>query len=262
MPKDKIFFTSDAHLGSPVHTSSIATERSLAAWMESVEAEAKAIYFLGDMLDFWMEYRTTVPKGFIRFLATMARLQERGTEIHYLVGNHDLWLKDYFQKELGIEVHHHHFFLQESLCRFRLSHGDEEYRLHSRTEDLLYRLFRNKIAQLLARSIHPRWLLPLGSRSSVVSRKKGYEKDRKTSNLSQEWIVEWAKERSLQLVDCDYLLFGHRHILKRIMIEGLKPEIIFLGDWLYHNSYACWDGESLSLYHQVSEGNPLGVLFS
>lgn len=257
-----IYFVSDTHFGSPLHQDEYLVERAFASWCDAIAPTAEALYLLGDIFDFWYEYRYVVPKGFVRVLGALARLRDRGVAIHYLVGNHDLWCRDYFQQELGVVLHPYAFEEDLSGKIFRLAHGDEEYRSHSWTEDFLYRLFRNKLAQTLLGALHPRWVIPFGLGSAETSRRRGIKKQYEVDPpLAEEWLVQKAREMMEQQSSIDYYLFGHRHLLANLLLmEGKR--CILLGDWLRFNSYASWDGARLQLYHQVSLENPLGVLWT
>ena len=125
--RKKVFFTSDAHLGSGYHQDPRAVEQRLVRWLQSIEEEARAVYFLGDMFDYWFEYRAVVPRGHVRFLGQVAQMSDRGIEIHFFAGNHDVWFADYMQTELGAQVHHHAVVVELDGKTFRLAHGDEEY---------------------------------------------------------------------------------------------------------------------------------------
>lgn len=252
----KTYFTSDAHLGSRHHADPHAVERRLADWLESIRHEAKAIYFMGDIFDYWFEYKHVVPRGFTRFLGKVAELSDAGVEIHFFAGNHDVWLTDYLQQELGAQVHMHGITVEIDGKVFRLAHGDEEYRAVKPTYDWMYRLFRNPLARLLYAAVHPRWTVGLAYAISLRSRRNG-EKSKTEGHIphaysndyfdiENEWLIRFAKEHSTQHPEIDYYIFGHRHLLVDLALRANK-RVIILGDWIRYDSFAVWDGTQLSL---------------
>lgn len=254
--RDKVYFTSDAHLGSAYHTDPLETERRLVRWLESIRATARAIYFLGDMFDYWFEYKHVVPRGYIRFLGKVAELSDEGIEIHFFAGNHDVWFRDYVERELGAKVHHQsQEVLIDGKC-FRLSHGDAEYRQVSWINNALYCLFRNKLARCLYGSIHPRWTVGLAMSWSLSSRRKGQKRETLGEvphayhnayfEVEQEPLVIYTKGMIEQFPHIDYYLYGHRHLMLDLALKQGK-RLLILGDWLRYNSYAVWDGTYLTL---------------
>ena len=125
--RTKVFFTSDAHLGSAYHKDPRAVEQRLVRWLQTIQSEARAVYFLGDMFDYWFEYRAVVPRGYVRFLGQVAMMHDQGVEIHFFAGNHDVWFRDYLEEEVGAIIHHHAEVVELMGKTFRLAHGDEEY---------------------------------------------------------------------------------------------------------------------------------------
>lgn len=244
----KLFFTADAHLGAAIHTDRRAAEQRLTAWVESVADSAEAIYFLGDMFDYWHEWKYVVPKGFTRFLGAVARVADSGVAVHFFTGNHDVWMKGYFEEELGAMVHHKALLLTDRGKTFRLAHGDEEYRAHSRKEALLYDIFRNPVLQKLYAGLHPRWSTVIANRSSASSRKRHIAQDYAVTAAppEEEWLVKWAARDALRHPDTDFWLFGHRHRLIDYPL-GNGKRVLLLGDWIRYNSFAEWDGSELSL---------------
>lgn len=158
--RKKIFFASDAHLGARFHKDPLAIEKKLVRWLDSIKDEAMAIYFLGDMFDYWYEYKYVVPKGFIRFLGKLAELSDSGVEIHIFIGNHDIWMFDYLPNEIGAIIHRDVLITDLLGKRFFLGHGDEvDYR--SKAFRFIRALFRNKFCQWLYGRIHPAGLSAL-----------------------------------------------------------------------------------------------------
>ena len=196
--RKKIYFASDAHLGARFHKDPLAIEKRLVRWLDSIKNEAMAIYFLGDMFDYWYEYKYVVPKGFVRFLGKLAELSDNGVEIHIFIGNHDIWMFDYLTKEIGAVIHRDVLTIDLLGKRFFLGHGDEvDYR--SRAFRFLRTLFRNRFCQWLYAGIHPRWTFGFALGWSLSSRKSGLKKH-KTREAAEyqgedhEYMVLFAKE--------------------------------------------------------------------
>lgn len=250
----RVYFTSDAHLGSGYHLDPLAVEQRLVRWLQHIQTDARAVYFLGDMFDYWFEYRTVVPRGFVRFLGQVALMSDAGIEIHFFAGNHDVWFSDYLQQELGAQVHHRALEVRLDGKLFRLAHGDEEYCSVNWANNFLYHLFRNKLARLLYAAIHPRWTVGLALGLSLRSRRKGLQAEKEGRvphayhnpyfNLEDEHLVKCARAMIETRPEIDYYLFGHRHLLVDMALKGDR-RVIILGDWLQYNSFAVWDGEAL-----------------
>ena len=240
----KIYFLSDARLGARFHKDGKAAEKKLVRWLDSVKADAKAIYFLGDMFDYWYEYKYVVPKGFVRFLGKVAELSDNGVEIHFFIGNHDIWMFDYLPKELGAIIHRDVEILDLWGKRFFLGHGDEvDYR--SKVFRFMRVLFRNKFCQKLYGAIHPRWSFAFALGWSFSSRKSGLEGDKhKYQGESGEYLVSFAKTYLKDHPDINYFIFGHRHIMLDLMLSR-SARLLIAGDWMQYFSYITWDGTNL-----------------
>lgn len=260
--RTKIYFTSDAHLGSRYHDDPLGVERLLVRWLEAISPTAKAVYFLGDMFDYWFEYRTVVPRGFVRFLGQLGRMSDDGVELHFFAGNHDVWFSDYLPKELGACIHHQAEVIELSGKKFRLAHGDEEYTTESLGSKIIYHVFRSQVCRKLFAGIHPRWTVGLAHAWSLHSRKKGLNNTigrvphayrNEYFDLDQEHLVKTTKAYIDTLPEIDYYLYGHRHILLDMVMKQGKRMVI-LGDWLHYSSYAVWDGTNLLLC-QYNEEN-------
>mgnify|MGYP001746083112 FL=1 len=232
--RTKVYFTSDAHLGSGYHADPRAVECRLVRWLQSIEGEARAVYFLGDMFDYWFEYRTVVPRGHVRFLGQVALMADAGIEIHFFAGNHDVWFADYLEKELGAQVHHEEAFVTLDGKTFRLAHGDKEYCGLSWTNRFLYRLFRHPVARCLYAAVHPRWTVGFALSCSLRSRKRGVRKatvgqiphayHNEYFEIEKEWLVRWTKAHIEEHPEVDYYLFGHRHLLVDLALRGEKRD--------------------------------------
>lgn len=247
--KALIYFTSDVHLGAQCHNNPLAVEKHLVAWLDAISADAEAIYFLGDIFDYWYEYRHVVPKGYVRFLGKVASLTDRGIKVYFLAGNHDVWMYDYFRQELGAEVLHKAIEVNLKGKYFRLAHGDCEYAERSLKEKFLYKLFRNRGLQVLYSAIHPRWSVGFATSCSTQSRRAGIEQEYNQTPLpiNQEWLIEWVQRHSREYPTVTFFLFGHRH--RAIDVTIANKRVVVLGGWLQGEaSYASWDGEHLVLH--------------
>lgn len=241
----KIYFISDLHLGAKTLESPLETEKRVVKWLDSVKDSASAIYLLGDILDYWFEYRCVVPRGYTRFFGKIAELTDSGVEVHWFIGNHDIWIFDYLPKELGIILHKTSYITEICGKRFYMGHGDGEGR---RPLGFLFlrSFFRNKLCQKLYSAIHPWWTVPFAHGWSSTSRKSaGCEP--KFANDDKNPLVEFAEEYNQKAENkVDYFIFGHQHLLfKRPLKSG--GEIILTGDWIKLCSYAEFDGFTIEL---------------
>ena len=245
--RTKIYFASDAHLGARSHKDPLAVERKLVRWLDSIKADAKAVWFLGDMFDYWYEYKYVVPKGFTRFLGKLAELSDSGIEIHFFIGNHDVWMFDYLPAEIGATIHREPLTIDLLGKRFFLAHGDEVDN-RSRSFQLIRWIFRNRICQILYSAIHPRWTFGFALGWSLNSRKKGLKKATETAyqGESSEYLVQFAKSYLKTHSDIHFFIFGHRHIMLDLMLSRTS-RILIAGDWMQYFSYIVWDGDNLSL---------------
>ena len=245
LPKNKkIYFASDNHLGLPNALESRVREKHFVAWLEDIQKDAAAIYLLGDLFDFWFEYKTVVPKGFVRVLGKLAELSDAGIPITYFVGNHDLWMRDYFQKELNITVHHQPLTLTAGTYRFFIGHGDG-LGPGEKGYKRMKKLFTHSLSKWFFRWLHPDWGVRLGQHLSQKSKLISGEEDVKFLGEDKEWLVIYSK-RKLQKEHFDYFVFGHRHLPLEIKLSD-KSQYTNLGDWITHNTYAEFDGKRLAL---------------
>lgn len=241
----KIYFISDLHLGAKTLKSPRETEKRVVEWLDSVKESASAIYMLGDILDYWFEYRCVVPRGFTRFFGKIAELTDRGVEVHWFIGNHDIWIFDYLPSELGITLHRESVITELCGKRFYLGHGDGEGK-HSFGFLFIRWLFRNRVCQKLYSAIHPRWTVPFAHGWSSNSRKAGGETP-KFGNDDNNPLVVWAKEFNCKAdKKIDFFVFGHQHLLFKRPIES-GGEIVLIGDWISHLSFAEFDGNEILL---------------
>lgn len=239
----KIYFASDNHLGAPTQEESAPRERIFVEWLDHIKDDVGVLFLLGDLFDFWFEYKTVVPKGFVRVLGKLAELADAGIPIHFFVGNHDMWMLDYLEKEIGITVHH---TPQEfTLCgkSFFIGHGDG-----LGPNDMGYKgmkkVFKNSFFQWCFRWLHPDWGMRLGQYLSVKNKLISGEEDAVFLGEEKEWLAQYAKRKHQEKAR-DYYVFGHRHIPLNIPIE--QARYINLGDWISHYTYAVFDGKALEL---------------
>lgn len=238
------YFLSDLHLGAKYLDNPLDYERRVVRWLESVKDNAKTIYLLGDILDYWYEYRTVVPRGYTRFFGALAGLADAGVEIVWFIGNHDIWLFDYLKTEIGITVVDGYKETVIDGKRFFLSHGDGLGKLNFGFR-LIRSLFRNRFCQLLFASIHPRWTVPFAHRWSAHSRNFSAEIPQFTGE-NDESLIAFSRDYLSTHPDIDYFIYGHRHILLDYSLTDAS-RLIILGDWIHHFSYAVFDGETLKL---------------
>jgi UDP-2,3-diacylglucosamine hydrolase len=241
--RDKIFFASDFHLGLSAGMPPLERERKIVRWIESIAPEAAEIFLLGDIFDFWWEYRLVVPKGFTRFLGKIATITDSGIPVHFFTGNHDMWVGDYLSKECGMIVHTDPYDVEFNGKKFHLAHGEGLGTKHTGYKILLW-IFHNRILQFLYSVLHPAIGVGIGHKWSLSSRLgKGISLE--FMGEEKEDLIRYAGSVSAKDKK-DYFVFGHRHMAMTYKLKD-GGEIIFLGDWIRHSSYAVWDGNFLTL---------------
>jgi UDP-2,3-diacylglucosamine hydrolase len=240
----KIYFASDQHLGAPTVKDSLIREQKFIRWLDIIKQDAEAIFLLGDLFDFWFEYKTVIPKGFVRVLGKLAEISDSGIPIHFFVGNHDLWMKDYFQSELNIPVYHQPKEFTFNNKTFLIGHGDG-LGPGDRGYKRMKKVFVNPLSKWLYRWLHPDIGVRLAQYLSVKNKLISGEEDVKFLGEEQEWLVQYAK-RKLEDKQYDYFLFGHRHLPMEISV-GENSKYINTGDWITHFTYAVFDSNELTL---------------
>lgn len=238
-----IYFISDIHLGSLLQDDQHAHERKLVRWLEMAAKDAEKIIFLGDVFDFWFEYKTVVPKGFVRVLGKVADLVDRGIEIHFFTGNHDIWAFNYFEKEVGMIVHHDSCEMTLMGKQFFLSHGDG-LNDKSRGFKLISSVFNSVLAQRLFGLVPPRLGQALGYAWSKQSRMEVLKRDNSFKGEENEPLVLFSR-KYIQSHSVDFLVFGHRHLDLKLQLRN-QAEMIILGDFYSIFSYGKFDG---SVFH-------------
>ncbi|MEL0225828.1 MAG: UDP-2,3-diacylglucosamine diphosphatase [Flavobacteriaceae bacterium] len=239
----KIYFASDNHLGAPTPEESAPRERIFVQWLDHIKEDVGVLFLLGDLFDFWFEYKTVVPKGFVRVLGKLAELADAGIPIHFFVGNHDMWMLDYLEKEIGITVYYSPQEFTFNGKSFFIGHGDGlgPYDMGYKR---MKKIFKNPFFQWCFRWLHPDWGMRLGHYLSVKNKLISGEEDAIFLGEENEWLAQYAKKKQQEKAR-DYYVFGHRHIPLDIPID--QARYINLGDWISHYTYAVFDGKALEL---------------
>lgn len=239
----KIYFISDFHLGAPTSEESLIRERKICQWLETIKADVSILFILGDLFDFWFEYRHVVPKGYVRILGKLAEIADKGIPIYLFTGNHDMWMFDYLPKELGIKLYRQPEEFNFDNRKFLIGHGDglgpgdHGYKF-------IKKVFANKFCQWLFARLHPNFGISLANFWSRKSRQHTGHHDAKYLGDDKEYLVQYIIETE-KTKHFDYYIFGHRHLPIDKQIES--SHYINLGDWLSYFTYAEWDGSKLSL---------------
>ena len=241
---NKIIFLSDFHLGAPNHSESLIREKKVVAFLESIRHSASQIFIVGDIFDFWYEYKKVVPKGFVRLLGKLAELSDSGIQIHVFVGNHDIWMKGYFENELNIFVHHQPKEFNWNGKRFLIGHGDG-LGPGDKGYKFIKKFFKNPVCQWLFGQIHPDLGIGLANYFSRKSREKTGASDEIFMGEKKEWLFIYCQEMLLH-TPYDYFIFGHRH-LPLDCKPGPNSRYINLGDWIRNFTYAEFTGNDVQL---------------
>ncbi|HWW41685.1 UDP-2,3-diacylglucosamine diphosphatase [Pedobacter sp.] len=249
-----IYFASDFHLGSPDEKTSRTRENRIVRWLNYIEPSCSELFLMGDIFDFWFEYKTVVPKGFVRLLGKLAQMSDQGIKIYFFKGNHDMWVNDYFTKELGIQIISDEFEMERNGKRFYLHHGDG-LGPGDRKYKFLRKIFRNPVCQWLFSLVPPRIGMGIANGWSSSSRAAGTTPDgvskEKFMGMENEWLAVYAKE-VLQKTHYDYFIFGHRHLPLDLRLSE-NSRYVNLGEWLNFYSYAVFDGNELCLNYFESK---------
>ncbi len=243
--KNKIYFASDFHLGAPNYEKSLIREKRIVAWLDEIKTDAKEIYLVGDVFDFWFEYRHTIPKGFIRLQGKIAELTDSGIPIYFFTGNHDMWIFDYLPKELGITLIRDIVIKDFNGKKFLIGHGDG-LGPGEGSYKMLKAIFSSKICQWAFARIHPNLGISIANLWSKESRKSSINYEEVFHGEEKEKLIVYCNDYIKKDDAIDYFVFGHRHLPMEINI-GEKAKYINLGEWIKHNSYAVFDGEKLAL---------------
>ena len=245
-----VYFLSDAHLGSLAIDHSRMHERRLVRFLDSIKNKAAAIYLLGDMFDFWYEFKYVVPRGYTRFLGKLSELSDMAVEIHFITDNHDNWAFDYMEKECGVILHKQPLTTEIYGKIFLLAHGDGLGDPDKKFK-FLRALFHSKVCQFLFSSIHPRWSMWLGLTWAKHSRmKRNNNEEPPYMGENREHLVLYTKEYIKTHPDVDYFIYGHRHIEIDLQLSR-KSRMIVLGDWITLFSFVVYDGEHMFMSEYI-----------
>jgi len=240
----KVYFLSDFHLGAPNEMASREREDRLVQFLNRAKEDAASIFIVGDIFDFWFEYKTVVPKGFVRILGCLAQISDAGIALHIFTGNHDLWMNDYLSKELNANVYFEPTIFTIGAKQFFIGHGDglgpgdQGYKF-------LKKIFTNSFCQFMFRWLHPDAGIRLANYLSGKSRAKTGSADEVFLGEDKEWLIVYTKEKAKE-IKADYFIFGHRHYAIDLPITG-GARYINLGDWLRLNTYGVFDGQDMQL---------------
>ncbi|OFY48663.1 MAG: hypothetical protein A2W85_05865 [Bacteroidetes bacterium GWF2_41_31] len=248
LKRTKLYFASDFHLGIPDYSRSLIREKLLVSWLTEVSKDAAEIFLMGDIFDFWFEYSTVVPKGFVRLLGKIAEITDQGIPVHVFRGNHDVWAFDYLTKELNVHLYRNPVVREFGGSTFYLAHGDglgpgdHGYKF-------LKKVFEFKPNQFLFKWMHPDIGTRLGLYFSGRSRLANVAKAGKFENVPEQQkqiLVQFAKDQLIDFPDVNFFIFGHRHVpvLEKI---GEDTSLVILGDWITHFTYAVFDQGNMQL---------------
>lgn len=240
----KIYFASDQHFGVPNLQESRKREEKFIRWLDEIKKDAQILFLMGDLFDFWHEWKYVVPKGYIRVLGKIAELKDSGIAIYFFVGNHDLWMKNYFEEELGIPVYFEKRYYQISDKKFLLAHGDG-LGPGDKGYKRMKKIFTNPLAQWAFRWLHPDIAMRIANYMSQKNKLISGVEDQKFLGEDKEFLIQYSKEK-LKTENIDYFVFGHRHLPLVFDLEkGAK--YINLGDWIVYFTYGVYDGRSFEV---------------
>lgn len=243
-PGKNVYFASDQHFGIPNATESRKREDRFIRWMDEIKADAQIIFLMGDLFDFWHEWKYVVPKGYIRVLGKIAELKDSGIEIYFFVGNHDLWMKNYFQEELDIPVFFEKQYFEINNRQFLLAHGDG-LGPGDKGYKRMKKVFTNPLAQWAFRWLHPDIAMRIANYMSQKNKMISGDEDKQFLGEDKEFLILYSKEK-LKTEKINYFVYGHRHLP---MVLDLSPDskYVNLGDWISYFSYGVFDGNSFGL---------------
>lgn len=245
MKSKKIYFASDVHLGAPGIKNHREHEVRFVKWLDTIKQDALEIYLMGDIFDFWFEYKKVVPRGFTRFLGKLSEITDSGIPVHFFTGNHDIWIFDYLTSECGVKVYRQPLVKTIHGTTFYLAHGDGLGK-YDRYYNFLKSVFTNRLAQWMFARIHPNFGIGLADFWSGKSRDKN-DKIYGSTYLGddKEWSVLYARD-VLKKQAIDYFIFGHRHVARKVRVAP-ESQVLFLGDWIKLFSYAVFDENGVEL---------------
>lgn len=243
-PDKKIYFASDQHFGAPTREESKVREEKFIRWLEEIKKDAQVLFLMGDLFDFWHEWNHVVPKGYVRVLGKIAELKDWGIDIYFFVGNHDLWMKNYFEQELGIPVYFEKQYFEINEKQFLLAHGDG-LGPGDKGYKRMKKLFTNPVAQWGFKWLHPDIAMKVAIYLSTKNKMISGVEDQKFLGEDKEFLIIYSKEK-LKTEKIDYFVYGHRHLPLVLDLEG-KAKYVNLGDWISYFTYGEFDGNEFLL---------------
>ncbi|MDO4224956.1 MAG: UDP-2,3-diacylglucosamine diphosphatase [Bergeyella zoohelcum] len=246
-PNKRVYFASDQHFGVPTPQKSKEREQRFIHWLDEIKNDAQVLFLMGDLFDFWHEWKYVIPKGYVRVLGKLAELKDSGVEVYFFVGNHDLWMTDYFETELGIPVFYEKQWAEIGGKKFLLAHGDG-LGPGDKGYKRMKKIFTNPLAQWLFRNLlHPDWAMKVALYLSQKNKMISGEEDKAFLGEDKEFLIVYSKEK-LKTNRVDYFVYGHRH-LPMVLDLGQSSQYVNLGDWISYFTYAVFDGETMALQH-------------
>ena len=243
-PGKKIYFASDQHFGAPTPKESKLREDRFILWLDGIKKDAQVLFLMGDLFDFWHEWEYVVPKGYIRVLGKIAELKDSGIDIYFFVGNHDLWMKNYFEEELGVPVFFDKQYYQVGDKTLLLAHGDG-LGPGDKGYKRMKKVFTNPLAQWAFKWLHPDIAMKLAIYFSTKNKMISGEEDKEFLGEDKEFLIVYSKEK-LKTEKIDYFVYGHRHLPMILDLDG-KAQYVNLGDWISYFTYGVFDGNEFQL---------------
>jgi UDP-2,3-diacylglucosamine hydrolase len=240
----KIYFASDFHLGAPDYESSLIREKKIVSWLSHIEKDASEIFLVGDIFDFWFEYKRAIPRGFVRLQGKIAELTDKGIPVHIFTGNHDMWIFDYLPKELGVQLYREPIQREFFGKKYFIGHGDG-LGPGDKGYKFLKKVFANKFCQWCFARLHPNFGIWLADKSSKTSRAKTGSSDEKYHGDENEWLFIFCQD-TLKKEHYDHFVFGHRHLPIEKSV-GENSMYFNLGEWINYCTYLEVSSESVSL---------------
>lgn len=252
----KTYFASDFHLGIDGKKTSQAREVQIVRWLDSIKKDAEAIYLVGDVFDYWFEYKTVIPKGYARLFGKLIELRDANIPIYFFTGNHDMWMFRYFEEAFDIPIYRAPILREIHGKTFFIGHGDGlgpgDYGYK-----FIKKVFSNPVCQWLFGWLHPNlglWLMRISSGSSRTINPSEYS----FLGTAKEWLITYCNSK-IEQTPADFFVFGHRHLPIDYKLKNNSSRYINLGDWLYFNSYAVFDGEKMEIkFFENDEGQIFG----
>lgn len=241
----KIYFASDQHFGIPTPSESKVREERFVRWLDEIKSDCQVLFLMGDLFDFWHEWKYVIPKGFVRVLGKIAELRDSGIEVYFFVGNHDLWMKDYFETELNIPVFFDKKSYEISGKKFLLAHGDG-LGPGDKGYKRMKKIFTNPVCQWLFRWIHPDISMKLAQYLSTKNKLISGEEDKEFLGEDKEFLILYSNKK-LDTEHYDYFVFGHRHLPMILPLKNKTSQYINTGDWISYFTYGVFDGQNFEL---------------